>query len=162
LKQVDTTTGVSIGVAGSLYQPDLAITQDRTTIYVGESGLSSTTLTRFSVNATGMKQVDVSGDSGGSSLRRVVLSGDDKYVFFAGQKYLAANLKSVLGKFSETIYASNPDGSVVVGNKSVFNGANFAITGLLPISTTVLAMSPDGQTVYLYDTATSRILIHAL
>jgi len=160
LKLVNSTTGVNIAVAGSLYQPDLAVTKDRGTLYVGESGSSGSALTRFSVDSSGLTQVDASGEAGYAGGRVVALSGDDKYVFFSGQKYLATNLKSILGKFSEAIYASNADGSVVVGNKSVFNGNNFAITAVLPISTTVLAMSPDGKTLYLYDTATSRIYIY--
>jgi len=159
LKLIDATTGVNITATGSLYAPDLAVTKDRSTLYVGESGGA---LTRFSVSAAGLMQVDVSAQAGSPGGPVVTLSGDNKYVFYAGQKYLATNLKSVLGKFSEAIYASNADGSVVVGNKSVFNGNNFAITAVLATSTTVLAMSPDGRTVYLYDTSKSRIYIRAL
>lgn len=81
---------------------------------------------------------------------------------YAGNKFLASNLKSVLGQFSEAIYASNADGTLVVGKSKVYDGTTFAIKRPLPITTTVSALSQDSKTLYLYDIKTSRIYIEDL
>ena len=54
------------------------------------------------------------------------------------------------------------DGSLAIGNKSVFDGSTFAIKGLLALSTTTMALGPDGTTLYLYDLNSSHILIQDL
>lgn len=65
-------------------------------------------------------------------------------------------------QFSETIYATNADGSLAIGNVHIFDGVTFSVKAPLPISTTVLALSADYKTLYLYDINTSRIYIHDL
>jgi hypothetical protein len=90
------------------------------------------------------------------------MSKNGLYVFYSGMKFLAKNLKSVLGTFSEAIYAINSDGSLAIGANHVFNGTTFAATRTTPISTSTMAVSPDDKTLYLYDTTTSRIYIYGL
>ncbi len=106
--------------------------------------------------------MDVSGDLGGYADRSVVISGDGAYLFYAGQKILATNLASTLGNFSENIYAANEDGSVAIGSEHIFDGVTFSVIRALPISTTKMVLSADGQTLYLYDDMTSRIFIYSL
>lgn len=162
IKLVSAETGVNITTSGSLYQPDLAANADGTRLFVAESGSTGSAVHRFDVTETSLTEADASATDSGFGSRLVVLSGDGEYVFFAGKKMLASNLQSVLGEYSEVIYASNADGSIVIGNTNVFDGTTFTVRAPLPVSTTVMALSPDDGTVYLYDVNTSQILIHEL
>jgi DNA-binding beta-propeller fold protein YncE len=159
LKLVNAKNGGSITSAGSVYEPDLTASADGTHLFVGEYGSTGSALHRFDVTATTLTEADVSGEASGYGAREVVLSGDGKYVFYAKQKFLAMNLKSVLGQFSEYIHVANDDGSVAVGKTNVFDGETFSILGALPVATDVMALSADDATLYLYDTNTSRIYI---
>jgi YVTN family beta-propeller protein len=153
LKLVNATNGGHIGSFGSLYAPDLRATADGLTLFVAESGGN---LHRYELADSMLTEVDVSV-AGGSRLVR--LSGDEKYVFYGGQKILAANLKSVIGSFSTEIYLTNEDGSIAVSDSEVYDATNFSIKGLLPITTTTMAISTDDATLYLYELATSRIYL---
>jgi hypothetical protein len=156
LKLVNAINGGSIESFGTLSSPDLATNPERTRLYVGEAG---GTLHRFDVQDTSLTEVDTTSDYGAGN---VVPTPDGKYVFFGTQKILSSNLKSVLGHFSEAIHATNADGSLAIGSSSVFDGNDFSIRGLLPITTPVLAIASDYATVYLYDTGTSRIYLFDL
>jgi len=107
-----------------------------------------------------LKQVDISDRAqlGG----RVQVTRDGLHIFYGNRKYLAKNLKSVLGTFTESILAISADGSTVVGTASIHDGNTFAITRPLPISATVMALSADDSTLYLYDTMSSRIYLYRM
>ena len=90
------------------------------------------------------------------------MTKDGKYVFYAGMKLLAKNLKSVLGTFSEVILATTSDGSVAIGASKIFDGTTFSVKRMTPLSTTRMAVSPDDKTLYLYDTTSSRIYLFKL
>jgi hypothetical protein len=100
------------------------------------------------------------GQAGGAS--PVIASRDGQYVFAATQKLLAKNLMTVLGTFSEAILAINNDGSLAVGSGHIFDGTTFSAKRITPLSTTTMAMSTDGTTLYLYDTTSSRIYVASL
>jgi DNA-binding beta-propeller fold protein YncE len=162
LKLVNATTGMHIAVADSIYQPELVASADGTRVYMGESGISTVTLKRYDVTASTIMSVDSSGDAGSYAGRSLAISGDGNFVFFAGKKFLAKNLKSVLGTFSEPIMLASQDGSIAVGSKSIHDGNLFSVIRALPVSTNIMALAPDDNTLYLYDTGTSRIYIHKL
>jgi DNA-binding beta-propeller fold protein YncE len=162
IKLADAATGAHITVAGSIYQPDLVASADGTRLFAGEQGTTGSSVHRFDVTATTLEEVDASATDEGFGSRLVVLSGDGEYVFWSKKKILASNLQSVLGQFSEIIYAANEDGSLAVGNTNVFDGNTFTVREALPVATTVMAMAPDDSHVYLYDVNTSRIHIHEL
>jgi DNA-binding beta-propeller fold protein YncE len=151
LKLVDAKTGANLAGWRLLYQPELVASPDGTRLYVGETGISRSTLTRFDVNGSSLTMTDVSGDIRRLRRRALAITRDGKYLFYAGKKLLATNLKSVLGTFTEPIYLSNGDGSMVMGSKSIHDGNTFAILRPLPLSTAIMAISPDDKTLYLYD-----------
>jgi hypothetical protein len=90
----------------------------------------------------------------------VITSGDGNFVFYAGSKYLAANLASNLGGFGNVIHASNHDGSVVFGETNVYDGNEFSVIRPLPLETSTMALSADETTLYLYDEGSSRIYLY--
>jgi DNA-binding beta-propeller fold protein YncE len=162
LKLVNALTGANLAVGGTLYEPGLAASPDGTRVYVGESGISTATLTRWDISGSTLTQVDISVGVDSFTSPDIVTSHDGRYVFWAGRKFLANNLKSVLGTFSEDILATNADGSIVVGPTKIHDGTTFAAKKALPLSTQIMAMSPDGKTLYLYDMVSSRVYLYSL
>jgi DNA-binding beta-propeller fold protein YncE len=161
IKLVNALTGTNRQVLASIYMPDLVATADGNTVYAGESGSSGGALHRYDLIAGKLMEVDTSTETGYGT-RLVIMSRDGMYIFYGGQKFLAKNLQSVLGTFSEVILASNADGSVVVGSKAVYDGTTFAIKRPLPLTTTVMALSPDDSTLYLYDNPSSKIYLYPM
>ena len=158
LKLVDALTGAALDHTGSVYEPALAASPDGTRLYVGEyGGLNG--VSRYDIVGKKLQSVDTSSASGSAT---VLVSKDGKYVFYSAQKILADNLKSVLGTFSEPIVAINGDGSVAVGAKNIYDGTTFAVKRPTPLMTSTMALGPDGSTLYLYDTTSSRIYIYRL
>src|SRR6185437_15759841 len=162
LKLVNALTGASLGSTGSIYEPDLVASPDGTSVYVGESGISTAYLYRYDIVNSALTSVDQSAGINSFTSATVLMTKDGQYIFYAGQKFLAKNLKSVLGTFSETIAAINSDGSLAIGAAHIFDGTTFAATRATPVSTSTMVVSPDDKTLYLYDTTTSRIYIYGL
>lgn len=78
----------------------------------------------------------------------------------------------MLGEFSEIIYGSNEDGSVVIGNTNVFDGTTFRVLSALsvmavspdmvaplPITTSTMTLSASQEKLYLYEVTSSRISV---
>jgi hypothetical protein len=162
IKLVNATNGGSIDAQGSVYEPDLVASPDGTKLFVAESGSTGSALHRFDVTVDGLKEVDESGSASGYGARSVSISKDGVYLFYGKQKFLASNLKSVVGEFSEPVFATNTDGSIAIGKTNLLNGTNFSIIGPLVVSTNVMAISADDTAVYLYDANSSHIYIQPL
>lgn len=160
IKMVRTTDGGHISHAGSVYQPDVVASSDGRSVYVAESGSTGSELIRFDVNGTMLTQVDSSARASGFGSRLAVLSGDGMFIYYGNRKLLARNLSSLLGTFSEQILATNEDGTVAIGSTNFFSGTTFSVLRPLPLSTQVMTLSPDNETLYLYDTTLSRIYIY--
>lgn len=159
LELVTRQDGAPIATAGSVYQPDLVASPDGTRVYVAESGSTGSALIRFDVSEDGLTENDTSPTASSYGSRLAVISGDGKYVFYAGMKVLADNLQSVLGEFGEIIQASNEDGSLAIGTTNIFNGDTFAIVRPLAVASDVLALSKQAELVYLYDINRSTISV---
>ncbi|MFL5308539.1 MAG: hypothetical protein ACJ8F1_25225 [Polyangia bacterium] len=162
LKLVNALTGASMDVAASIYEPDLVANPTGTSVYASESGISTAYLYRFDLVSGKLMPVDTSAGINAFTNATVLMTKDGQYVFYAGMKFLAKNLKSVLGSFSEPIAAINSDGSLAIGATHMFDGTTFAAKRATPISTGTMAVSPDDKTLYLYDTTTSRIYLYGL
>jgi len=72
---------------------------------------------------------------------------------------LLNNLQSIIGSFSESIYACNFDGSIAIGNENIWNADNFSIVKALPVSSRIMALDPDDITLYIYDNNSSKIYL---
>jgi hypothetical protein len=156
LKLVNALTGTALHNTGSIHTPDLAASPDGTRLYVAGSFDG---VMRFDIVNDKLQQVDSSGQGGAA---KVNVTRDGKYVFSSGQKLLANNLKSVAGTFAESIVVVNSDGSVAIGARSIYDGNTFAVKRATPLTTSIMAISPDDTTLYLYDTTSSRIYLYRL
>ena len=163
LKLVNALTGGSLGGnSTSIYQPDLVASPDGVSVYAGESGISTEVLYRYDIVNGKLMAVDQAAGINAFTAATVLMTRNGMYVFYAGRKFLAKNLKSVLGTFTEAIVAVNGDGSLAISASHIFDGTTFSAKRMTPLSTSTMVVSPDDKTLYLYDGTTSRIYIYGL
>ena len=163
LKLVNALTGASLGGnSTSIYQPDLVASPDGVSVYAGESGISTEVLYRYDIVNGKLMAVDQAAGINAFTAATVLMTRNGMYVFYAGRKFLAKNLKSVLGTFTEAIVAVNSDGSMAISASHIFDGTTFSAKRMTPLSTSTMVVSPDDKTLYLYDGTTSRIYIYGL
>ncbi|RLD21708.1 MAG: hypothetical protein DRI69_03320 [Bacteroidetes bacterium] len=108
----------------NIYEPSLVSNPERTTLYIGESGLSDNKLWRIEVVDSTMVVKEEKNYTRHPS-RRICLSGDGDYLFYDRRKILATDFTNELGKFTEDILSANIDGSVVLGTTRLFDGLTF-------------------------------------
>lgn len=161
LKMVSANTGTHIQTTGSIYKPHLLTNPEKNRVYVAESGSSGSQLLRYDLIGTQLTEVDQSVSTS-STGRVAVISNNGEFIFYQKRKHLAANLASTLGTFAENIYATNYDGSLVVGNQTLFDATTFATIRTLPVSSTTMTLDPDDNTLYMYDDSSSEIIIYLL
>jgi DNA-binding beta-propeller fold protein YncE len=155
LRLVSAASGAALGtVSNSSSAVTLVASPDGTHVY--SAGYY---LYRFDIVGATIKQVDSTTDFASSSTTTLCRSGNGTYLFYGARKVLATNLKSSLGTFPENILVANSTGTRAVGAIRVYDGESFTVKAALPITATVTALSPDDKTLYLADTATSRIYL---
>jgi len=160
LKVVNANTGALISVTGSVYQPGLITTSDQDILLATESGTTGSQAIRFNFDGTDLDEVDASDSrSNFSGIRDGCISGDNKYLFYNESKLLINNLQSKLGTFSEWIVDCNNDGSIAIGIENVWNAETFSIVKPLPVSSSIIRLDVDDNTIYIYDNNTSKIYI---
>jgi hypothetical protein len=97
---VDPTTGVTTPLAGTYYEPDLAVSPgDPNTLFIAQDGLSPGSVYRIDVSTSPPKQVAYSGPTEQSNIQDLAVSPDGTRVIPAsGAPYLFAELSaSTLG-----------------------------------------------------------------
>ena len=154
LKLTSATTGAALVSVSSSNGGAMVASPDGTHVYTGGYYLN-----RFDIVGATMKQVDTTNDFNSPSTTTLSRSGNGMYLFWGAKKVLATNLKSTLGTFPEAIQLSELTGTRAVGTMRVYDADTFTAKATLPLSTTVMAISPDDKTLYLYDTITSRIYL---
>lgn len=162
LKLVNAETGASLYNTGSIYQPGLLSNSTGDIIYATESGSSGSATLRF--NLSGNELIEVDESDGGSSFgfRDGCISGNDEFIFHRRIKYFSNNLSSVLGSFNENIIDCNFDGSIAIGEENIWDAEEFAIIKPLPISSSILRLDHDENTIYIYDNNSSKIYITSI
>jgi len=158
VKLIDAKTGAFISSSGSIYQPELVTNKDQTIVYGGECCLSTSTIMRFAFEGENTNVKDENAIDG-YARRALCISKDDKYIFYHSRKILAQNLSSIIGSFSENIYACNSDGSIAIGENNIWDANTFSIIKELPISSTIMKLDSNDTTLYIYDNNTSKIYL---
>lgn len=158
IKIVDATTGDHIEVSGNIYQANLFTNLAGDILFVGESGTTGSQVIKYDISANTFNEIEQSS-SGSAWDRNCFITENGEYIFFRKQKLLASNLQSSLGSFSEEIFAANKDGSIALGEEQYYNGSNFSILGFLPISSKIMAADPNDDIFYIYNYASSSIVV---
>jgi len=156
VKVVDNSNGDHVSFSfPSVFAPYMASNSTGTKLYVGR---------RQSGNQ--LRQYDLVGDElvvgenidhYGSGSTLVLITNNDEYVFFADRKYPASDISTVLGIFSDKIYAINSNGTRALGENEIFDGNSFNTLGDLPVETRVSVFGNDDVTVYLYYEQLARL-----
>ena len=152
LRLANAATGATLATVTNSYNGPLVASPDGTRVYT-----ASYYLTRYDIVGATIRQVDRSTDFGSSSLTSIARSGDGAYIYYGAKKVLATNLISTLGTFPEPIQAASSNGGVAIGTMRIYDGTTFTAKATLPLSTSVMGISADDKTLYLYQTTTSRI-----
>lgn len=155
IKLVDINTWQNIfvvtDIGSSVYYPHIVSSPDGMSVFAGEEGSSNSQLKRYDVIGDELVFQDESSSSGWYPPNQVCISADGTYVFHQGNKYLANNLTTVVGSFEEIVYATNSDGSRVLGHGHLYNATTFSSLGPLPFETQVSVFSSNDQKAYLFN-----------
>lgn len=156
IRLANAATGATLATATNSYGGPLVASPDGTRVYTG-----GYYLTRFDIVGATIRQVDRS-TAFESSTSSVTRSGDGAYLFYGAKKVLSTNLVSTLGTFPELIQVASSNGGLAVGTLRIYDGNMFTAKATLPLSTSLMAISPDDKTLYLYQSVTSRIYLWKL
>jgi DNA-binding beta-propeller fold protein YncE len=156
LRLANAATGATLATATGSYAGPLVASPDGTRVYTG-----GYYLTRYDIVGATIRQVDRS-TAFESSTYPVSRSGDGAYLFYGSKKVLSTNLVSTLGTFPELIQVASANGGLAVGTLRVYDGNTFIAKATLPLSASLMAISPDDKTLYLYQSITSRIYLWKL
>ncbi len=159
LKLINSINGALLNTTGSIYQPGLLSNSSGTVVFVTESGSSGSATLRYNLSGNELNKVDESDGGSSFGLRDGCISGNDTYIFHRRIKYLTNNLNSELGIFNENIIDCNHDGSIAIGVENIWDAETFSIIKPLPITSSILRLDNDGNTIYIYDNSTSKIYI---
>jgi len=154
IKIVDATNGAYVSHAGSIHTPFLNSNPEQNIVYALDGG----DVIRFNFNDGELSEVDETSSSSGYS-RKIVVSRDGKYIFKGRLKFLANNLSSNLGTFGESIFASNLDGTIAIGEENIWNALDFSIIRPLPVASKLMELDTDNASLYVYDNNTSKIYV---
>jgi hypothetical protein len=125
--------------------------------YHGDNNISGAGITKYDMSSNTFASVVGAGGHYYYGSRNVVMSADGTRIFWTGAAY-DANLND-LGYLGEEIYATSAHGDLALGTQHVFNSHNGQTLYTWPFSATVMAVSGDQQKVFLYNSASSQIVI---
>lgn len=147
---LDARTGAVLSEGGLFYEGALAATPDGAAVFVGESGTSGGRVTRYSVTTD---QLVVTGDSGRAFYcppRSTTVLPDGSGVYYDGYLLDGNNPTVQRYEIGEPILAVSPDGRVALSSSKVYEVATGRRLGALPVTTSALAISPDGTKAFLF------------
>ncbi len=150
---IDLASGQVLDELWGFYGGALAATEDGTSLFVGESGISGGNIARYDVSTGQFTKLTESTYNGGYGFPypawSVVAVPDGSGVYYAGYLLNGNDLSLLRYPQSDRIQAVTPDGRLASSGTTVFRVADGAALGTLPVSRTVQATSPDGATLYL-------------
>lgn len=147
---LDARTGTVLSKGGSSYFGALGTTADGETVFVGDGGSSGGNVRRFSVATDTMVAVGGTFDGAYFPTRVVVPLPDGSGVYYAETLLDGADLEVERYTLHQPILAVSPDGRRALSETTVYDVATGRALGLLPATTSALAISPDSQQVFLF------------
>jgi YVTN family beta-propeller protein len=145
-------SGEIIASGSTVYEGALSLASDGTTLYIGESGLTTCTLFRFDLSSGTLAYVDQTDweDSFEGAARVATALPDASGVYFGNYLLDGADLSILRYPTAEPIRWVTSDGRLALSTTHVYAVADGAERGTLPASTGAIALSPDGQTAFLF------------
>jgi DNA-binding beta-propeller fold protein YncE len=122
---IDTENGSIITSYGSWYSPGICTNSDGSVLYVTESGSSSSGTNAYDITLdNGTLYLDSAPDCGYSS-EFLFINQDDSRLFYDRHWTEADNMQHDHGRTDQGIYAVAADGSLMMGESSVFYASTF-------------------------------------
>lgn len=146
---LDAATGAVLSEVDLVYEGAVSATRDGATVFIGESSLSSSRATRYSVS-TG--QFVATGHNGAFYFapRSITALPDGSGAYYAGYLLDGSDLSVERYETPEAIVAVTGDGRLALSLRHVFDVATGAIRGVLPAATSALAVDPAGTNAYAF------------
>jgi hypothetical protein len=127
----------------------LAVTADRSTLFVGES--QGSTVFEFAIGAEHLSLLSATTPAmTGGNVRRIVSTTTGATVFYADNALDGTALPASRYMTTEPVLDVSPDNRVAVTQSTVLDVATGTLLGLLPMSGP-FAISPDSQTLYIFN-----------
>lgn len=150
---VDSVTGaVLASLSWGAYEGALAATADGNTLFVAESSLSGSNMTRYTVATDAFTSVGKTTYDSGYGFpypaRRVAVVPDGSAVYYAGFLIDGSNLAWLKYAQPDAIVSITPGGTLATSSTKVYRVSDGALLGTLTTSGSVQAVSPDGTTLY--------------
>lgn len=164
LRRVDPAAGIASDTLLSpwgAYAGDVALSPDGVFLYVGESGISGGSLTKYRVWDGGFVKTDVSTWDDGYGFpypaRHVYLSPGGQHVYYAGYQLDAGRLALVNGAVGERVLAEDRAGTFAVGERTVFDATLVRPVTTLPCQVAAAALASEDTELWSYCPATARM-----
>jgi alpha-tubulin suppressor-like RCC1 family protein len=152
----DGATGQSLGFLNVSFNGNIAVPPAGNVLYLARYGLSSSTLNRYVIGATGftLEKTGPQIDYGSANL---ILSGDGKRLFWLGRT-LDENLNTLASMPSNAeVHATNHTGALAIGESAVWWSDSGTPLATLPFASTVATVSSNDAYLVRFN-ATTRTL----
>jgi cysteine-rich repeat protein len=147
---LDAATGAVLSEGGASYFGALSATADGATIFVGDGGSSGGNVTRYSVATDTMIDAGHTRDGEYFPTRSITALPDGSGVYYADVLLDGADLEVERYALHQPIVAVSPDGRRALSATTVYDVATGRALGLLPATTSALAISPDSKRAFLF------------
>ncbi|MCU1280950.1 MAG: hypothetical protein JWM53_4496 [bacterium] len=131
-----------------VYEGALCGTPDGKTLFVGDSSLSSSNVTRYDVSTGKLVQTARSNGSFYYPKRSIVCASDGSFIFYAGYSIEGTALTTLSYAQADPILSVTPDKRLAVSATTVYRASDGAMLGALPATASVQAASPDSKSLY--------------
>jgi cysteine-rich repeat protein len=154
---LDATTGAVLSQGGWAWFGALSATADGASVFVGDGG-SGGIVTRYSVATNAMVATGRTPDDFYFPPRSIAALPDGSGVYYAGVLLDGNDLGVQHYAVNQPIIAVSPDGRRALSGTSVYDVATGRPLGVLPATTSALAISPDSRKAFLF---TGKAIISA-
>ncbi len=159
----DSTIGSS--AVDKAYQADVVFDTSGRFLFVGESSTADSRLFRLDTQATAFDFENAIISAEGYSYPNRNIIYRSPYVYFAGHQF-DENTLADLGEFGEQIIKVSPNGRWAMSRERVYDTDCLCLVagpaGQLPVSSPVMAISPDNTVVFQFDDSIGALFEHAL
>jgi DNA-binding beta-propeller fold protein YncE len=145
----------------ALYEGDAELSADGAFLYLGESGISGGSLSKYNVSGNGFTKVDESTWDDGYGFpypaRSVYLSPGGNHVYYAGHQLDANELSVVRGKTGELVFTESPTETFAIGETKVFDAELVKPVATLAHPAAAAALTGAGKELWYYSAQTGRV-----
>src|SRR5438309_7162835 len=144
---------------------DIAVTKDGNTMFGWRqfgwgAGSENSWVVKLDLRTNSFKVLDSSPGFWRDPIDTpMLLTANEDKVFTKPYAYAATNLSQPVISFPDNIYAISKNGELAFSPSAVFNANTAANVSTLPFSTTVMTLSGDQKSIFLYNSSTHQLSV---